>query len=96
VKAGEGRYADCARTIGVADLSDSDTKAVRKLVDALFERNQELEVPSPKTFGISGVEKRALIRTGKRRHARDALNLNGGSIKEETVIREEIASGEGS
>ena len=53
VKAGEGRYAECARTIGVADSSDPDSKAAKKLVDALFERNQELEVPSPKSLGIS-------------------------------------------
>jgi alcohol dehydrogenase class IV len=52
VKAGERRYAECARTIGVADSSDSDTHAGKKLVDALFERNQELEVPSPRNYGI--------------------------------------------
>ena len=52
VKAAESRYAECARTIGIADRSHSDTEAGRKLVDALFERNQELEVPSPKEYGI--------------------------------------------
>jgi alcohol dehydrogenase len=52
VKAAERRYADCARVIGVADQSDSEAAAGSKLVDALFERNQDLEVPSPKKFGI--------------------------------------------
>jgi alcohol dehydrogenase class IV len=52
VKAAESRYAECARTIGVADRSDSDTEAGKKLVDALFARNQDLEVPSPKKYGI--------------------------------------------
>jgi alcohol dehydrogenase class IV len=52
VKAAESRYAECARTIGIADRSHSDAEAGRKLVDALFERNQELEVPSPKAYGI--------------------------------------------
>lgn len=52
VKAAEGRYAECARTIGVADRVDSDAQAGKKLVGALFERNQELEVPSPKKYGI--------------------------------------------
>jgi alcohol dehydrogenase class IV len=52
VQAAEGRYAECARTIGVADPSDSDAEAGKKLVDALFARNQELEVPSPKKYGI--------------------------------------------
>jgi alcohol dehydrogenase class IV len=52
VKAAERRYADCARVIGVADQSDSEAEAGSKLVNALFERNQDLEVPSPKKFGI--------------------------------------------
>ena len=52
VKAAESRYAECARTIGIADRSHSDAEAGRRLVDALFERNQELEVPSPKAYGI--------------------------------------------
>jgi len=36
----------------VADSSDSDARAGTKLIDALFKRNQELEVPSPKQYGI--------------------------------------------
>ncbi len=52
VEAAEGRYAECARTIGGASQLDSDAQAGRKLVDALFARNQELEVPSPKKFDI--------------------------------------------
>jgi alcohol dehydrogenase class IV len=52
VKAAEGRYAECARTIGIANRLDSDAQAGRKLVDALFARNHDLEVPSPKQFGI--------------------------------------------
>jgi alcohol dehydrogenase class IV len=52
VKAAESRYAECARTIGVADRSDTDAEAGRKLVDALFARNRELKVPSPKKYGI--------------------------------------------
>jgi alcohol dehydrogenase class IV len=46
------RYADCARTMGIAALEDSDSVAVNKLVEGLFRRNEELEVPSPKSFGI--------------------------------------------
>jgi alcohol dehydrogenase class IV len=47
------RYADCARTMGIAAQDDSDPVAVNKLVGGLFRRNEELEVPSPKSFGIS-------------------------------------------
>ena len=52
VSAAEDRYAECARTMHVADPSDSDSDAGRKLVTALFKRNEELEVPTPKKYGI--------------------------------------------
>jgi alcohol dehydrogenase class IV len=63
ITAAEARYAECARTIGVAPQSDSDAQAGKKLVDALFARNQELEVPSPKTFGIPEEQFFSLIPT---------------------------------
>ena len=63
VKAAESRYAECARTVGVADRSDSDAEAGKKLVEALFERNQELEVPSPKEYGIQEEQYFSLIPT---------------------------------
>ncbi len=63
VKAAEKRYAECARAIGVADRSDSDDDAGRKLVDALFRRNKDLEVPSPKNFGIDEERYFSLIPT---------------------------------
>ena len=47
-----GRYADCARAMGIAAHNDSESDAVSKLVEGLFIRNEELEVPSPKSFGI--------------------------------------------
>ena len=47
-----GRYADCARNMGIAAQDDSDPVAVNKLIEGLFRRNEELEVPSPKSFGI--------------------------------------------
>jgi alcohol dehydrogenase class IV len=63
VKAAEERYAECARTIGVADRLDSDAQAGKKLVGALFERNRELEVPSPKKYGIDEERYFSLIPT---------------------------------
>jgi len=47
------RYADCARAMGIAEASEPTASAVRKLVEALYRRNQELQVPSPKQYGIS-------------------------------------------
>jgi alcohol dehydrogenase class IV len=46
------RYADCARVMGIAKPGVAEGIAVDQLVDALFRRNQELEVPSPQQFGI--------------------------------------------
>jgi alcohol dehydrogenase class IV len=50
--AAEARYADCARAMGIATPGNADSIAVDKLIDALFRRNEELEVPSPKSYGI--------------------------------------------
>jgi len=63
VKAAESRYAECARMIGIADRSHSDAQAGSKLVNALFERNQELRVPSPKEYGIAEERYFSLIPT---------------------------------
>jgi len=46
------RYADCARAIGVANVTDSHQLACLKLLDELKALNQELSVPSLKEFGI--------------------------------------------
>lgn len=46
------RYSDCAREMGVADASDSNETAVAKLVAALEAVNRDLEVPTPKSYGI--------------------------------------------
>ena len=46
------RYADCARAMGVAQKEDSDEEANKKLLNELEDINKELNVPSPKEFGI--------------------------------------------
>jgi alcohol dehydrogenase class IV len=46
------RYAACARAVGVADEGEGDQAAVTRLLDALDRLNRELEVPSPKAYGI--------------------------------------------
>ena len=46
------RYADCARAIGVADSNDNNDEANRKLMTELRDLNIELQVPTPKAFGI--------------------------------------------
>jgi alcohol dehydrogenase class IV len=50
------RYATCARTIGLADASDDDQAANRKLVDGLRHLARELKVPSLAEFGVDKAE----------------------------------------
>jgi alcohol dehydrogenase class IV len=57
------RYADCARAMGIAAQTDAEFDAVSKLVEGLFRRNEELEVPSPRSYGISEARYFELIPT---------------------------------
>ena len=52
IPAAPERYADCARAMGVARESDSDQIANEKLMDELNAINRELQVPTPREFGI--------------------------------------------
>ncbi len=47
-----GRYAHCARHMGIAAVSDSDGIACTKLVEALRALIADLQVPGPQAFGI--------------------------------------------
>jgi len=86
VKGDESRYAECARTIKVADPTDSDTKACRKLIDALFERNEVLEVPSPKKYGVPKERYFSLIPT----MAKQALDSGSPGNNPRIPTREEV------
>jgi alcohol dehydrogenase len=46
------RYAEIARCMGLADASTPDEECCQMLIDRLLELNRELEIPSPKSFGI--------------------------------------------
>jgi len=58
-----GRYAECAKVMGIAGSENADLQAATELVDALFQRNQELEVPSPREYGIAEREYFRLVPT---------------------------------
>jgi alcohol dehydrogenase class IV len=47
-----GRYADCARAMGIADPEEGDQAAVSALLAALDRLNVDLDVPSPAAYGI--------------------------------------------
>ena len=46
------RYADAARFMGVATEADSDKDACQKLLRELRQLNKDLDVPTPKAYGI--------------------------------------------
>jgi alcohol dehydrogenase len=48
----QGRYAECARAYGVADAAADEAMAARSLVEALAELCSDLEVPTPRSYGI--------------------------------------------
>ncbi len=52
VPGAEARYAACARAMGIAAPDDADPGAAHALVAALRAKNLELEVPSPRRYGI--------------------------------------------
>jgi alcohol dehydrogenase class IV len=63
VQSAVDRYAECARAMGVAQAHDSDEEAAAHLVSALHRRNKELQVPSPKEWGVPEEEYFALLGT---------------------------------
>lgn len=46
------RYAECARVMGVADAKETDQSAVERLIGELTRLNQDLNVPSPASYGM--------------------------------------------
>jgi alcohol dehydrogenase class IV len=46
------RYADCARAMGVANEDEGSQAAVARLLDELRRLNQDLQVPTPRSWGI--------------------------------------------
>jgi alcohol dehydrogenase class IV len=46
------RYADCARAMGVAEEDEGSQGATARLLDELRRLNQDLQVPTPRAWGI--------------------------------------------
>jgi alcohol dehydrogenase class IV len=51
IKAAPGRYAACARVMGMAQAKDPDEIACTKLVEGLTQLNADLQVPTPRLLG---------------------------------------------
>ncbi|GAN80866.1 iron-containing alcohol dehydrogenase [Acidocella aminolytica] len=60
IKGHEARYADCARTMGIATADAENAQAAAWLVEALRALNQELAVPGPRQYGLDGERWRSL------------------------------------
>ncbi len=54
-------YADCARAMGWASAADGDAAAADKLVRGLETLNADLDVPTPKAYGIDEAKYRSLL-----------------------------------
>jgi alcohol dehydrogenase class IV len=46
------RYADCARAMGIAEEGEGSQAAVARLLDELRQLNEDLQVPTPRAWGI--------------------------------------------
>ena len=46
------KYANCSRIMGIANINDADDISNQKLIKELYELNKDLNVPSPKEYGI--------------------------------------------
>jgi alcohol dehydrogenase class IV len=51
-QAAVSRYAECARAMEIARRDDNDAGATERLIEALRKLNDELDVPTPKGYGI--------------------------------------------
>jgi len=93
IEAAPERYADCARFMGVANEQDSDRLANEKLIQALHQLNQDLEVPTPASYGIDKTRYFELLPTmAEQALASGSPNNNPRvpSIQEMITIYEEI------
>ena len=52
MEASVARYAECARTMGLASADTPNEAAAAQLIENLYIRNAELDVPSPRQYGI--------------------------------------------
>jgi alcohol dehydrogenase class IV len=57
------RYADCARAMGLAEQNTDSETAVNNLLTELRQLNKDLDVPSPKDYGINEEKYFSLLST---------------------------------
>lgn len=80
------RYADCARVMNFAEISDDIEAAGAKLTAGLYALCQSLDVPSPRVYGIDQADYSARIET----MARQALASGSPANNPRVPTQEEI------
>lgn len=93
IQSAPARYADCARFMGVAHASDTDTQANQKLLAELRQLNIDLDVPSPREYGIDKDRYFSLLATmaaQAQASGSPANNPRVPSVDEMIVLYEEI------
>lgn len=88
IEGDETRYAGCARAMGIADAVCGDRDAAHALVEALRARNAELDVPTPRTYGIDAPRWSSLLPT----MARQALASGSPANNPRAAQADEIES----
>jgi alcohol dehydrogenase class IV len=61
VPAALDRYADCARAMGVAEEGEGSQGATARLLDELRRLNEDLQVPTPRAWGIDAARYEELL-----------------------------------
>jgi alcohol dehydrogenase class IV len=81
-----GRYADCARAMGVARADEGDQAAVARLLEELAALNADLSVPTPRAHGIAEDTWRGLIPTMARQAIASGSPANNPRDADEAAI----------
>jgi alcohol dehydrogenase class IV len=82
------RYADCARAMGVAEEGEGSQAAVARLLDELRRLNRDLDVPSPRRWGIDAARWEELMPVMARQALASGSPANNPRVPNEAEIVE--------
>lgn len=86
--AASARYADCARIMGVAAPTDDNEPAAAKLTEALAQLNRDLDVPTPKSYGIDPARWTSLLPLMAEQALASGSPANNPRIPDATTIQD--------
>ena len=84
--AAQPRYAEAARRIGMARDDDDDLSAGRSLADGLVQLNRDLDVPTPRGYGIKEADWERLLPTMTRQALASGSPANNPRVPSEAEI----------